>query len=96
MDKRGNAMAGRTREHSPTKASPLVVLLIDELAGVTAYMGDPALRKGAAASLSRILTKGRAPEIVVAAFLQDPRKEVLPMPHPHTESALIDRALATS
>lgn len=79
MNKRGNAMAGRTREHNPTKASPLVVLLIDELAGVTAYMSDPALRKAAAASLSRILTKGRALGIVVAAFLQDPRKEVLPM-----------------
>lgn len=79
MNKRGNAMAGRTREHSPTTASPLLVLLIDELAGVTAYMSDPALRKEAAASLSRILTKGRALGIVVAAFLQDPRKEVLPM-----------------
>ncbi|MGB5111631.1 MAG: cell division protein FtsK [Mycobacterium sp.] len=79
MNKRGAAMAGRTREHSPTKSSPLVVLLIDELAGLTAYMSDPALRKEAAASLSRILTKGRALGIVVAAFLQDPRKEVLPM-----------------
>lgn len=79
MDKRGNEMAGRAREHRPTKASPLVVLLIDELAGLTAYMSDPALRKEAAASLSRILTKGRALGIVVAAFLQDPRKEVLPM-----------------
>lgn len=79
MDKRGKAMAGHTREHHPTKASPLVVLLIDELAGLTAYMSDLALRKEAAASLSRILTKGRALGIVVAAFLQDPRKEVLPM-----------------
>jgi DNA segregation ATPase FtsK/SpoIIIE, S-DNA-T family len=79
MNKRGHEMAGRTRQHRPTKASPLVVLLIDELAGVTAYMSDPALRKAAAASLSRILTKGRALGIVVAAFLQDPRKEVLPM-----------------
>ncbi|CDP88405.1 MULTISPECIES: FtsK/SpoIIIE domain-containing protein [Mycolicibacterium] len=79
MDKRGNEMAGHTREHRPTKASPLVVLLIDELAGVTAYMSDATLRKEAAASLSRILTKGRALGIVVAAFLQDPRKEILPM-----------------
>lgn len=79
MDKRGHEMAGRTREHRPTTASPLVVLLIDELAGITAYMSDPALRKEAAASLSRILTKGRALGIVVVAFLQDPRKEVLPM-----------------
>lgn len=79
MDKRGSAMAGHTREHSPTTSTPLVVLLIDELAGLTAYMSDAALRKEAAASLSRILTKGRALGIVVAAFLQDPRKEVLPM-----------------
>jgi S-DNA-T family DNA segregation ATPase FtsK/SpoIIIE len=79
MDERGAAMAGHTREHSPTTSTPLVVLLIDELAGLTAYMSDAALRKEAAASLSRILTKGRALGIVVAAFLQDPRKEVLPM-----------------
>ncbi|OOK70274.1 ftsK/SpoIIIE family protein [Mycobacterium kansasii] len=79
MDDRGTVMAGRTRKHSPTETAPLMVLLIDELAGVTAYMSDPALRKEAAASLSRILTKGRALGIVVAAFLQDPRKEVLPM-----------------
>lgn len=79
MDKRGKEMAGHTREYRPSKASPLVVLLIDELAGLTAYMSDPTLRKEAAASLSRILTKGRALGIVVAAFLQDPRKEVLPM-----------------
>jgi DNA segregation ATPase FtsK/SpoIIIE, S-DNA-T family len=79
MDKGGAAMAGHTREHSPTASTPLVVLLIDELAGLTAYMSDAALRKEAAASLSRILTKGRALGIVVAAFLQDPRKEVLPM-----------------
>lgn len=32
-----------------------------------------------AASLSRFLTKGRAVGIVVAAFMQDPRKEILPM-----------------
>lgn len=79
MDKRGKEMAGHTREYRPSKASPLVVLLIDELAGLTAYMSDPALRKEAAASLSRILTKSRGLGVVVAAFLQDPRKEVLPM-----------------
>ncbi|ORW24084.1 FtsK/SpoIIIE domain-containing protein [Mycobacterium palustre] len=79
MDARGAKMAGNSREHTPTVVDPLVVLLIDELAGVTAYMSDPALRKQAGASLSRILTKGRALGVVVAAFLQDPRKEVLPM-----------------
>jgi DNA segregation ATPase FtsK/SpoIIIE, S-DNA-T family len=78
MDSRGAKMAENSREHIPSAAQPLVVLLIDELAGLTAYMSDPALRKQAGASLSRILTKGRAIGIVVAAFLQDPRKEVLP------------------
>lgn len=79
MDRRGATMAGKARQHTPTKLAPLVVLLIDELAGLTAYMSDPALKKEAAASLSRILTKGRALGIVVVAFLQDPRKEILPM-----------------
>ena len=79
MDQRGAHMAGVARQHHPTKSAPLIVLMIDELAGLTAYMSDAALRKEASASLSRILTKGRALGIVVVAFLQDPRKEVLPM-----------------
>lgn len=78
LDSRGRSMAGRARSHTPSTAEPLVVLLIDELAGLTAYMTDAALKKQVAASLSRILTKGRAIGIVVAAFMQDPRKEILP------------------
>lgn len=79
LDSRGRRMAGRARSHTPSTAEPLVVLLIDELAGLTAYMTDAALKKQVASSLSRILTKGRAIGIVVAAFMQDPRKEILPM-----------------
>jgi DNA segregation ATPase FtsK/SpoIIIE, S-DNA-T family len=79
LDSRGHRMAGRARSHTPSTAEPLVVLLIDELAGLTAYMTDAALKKQVAGSLSRILTKGRAVGIVVAAFMQDPRKEILPM-----------------
>ena len=79
LDMRGRWMAGRARSHTPSTAEPLVVLLIDELAGLTAYMTDAALKRQVANSLSRILTKGRAIGIVVAAFMQDPRKEVLPM-----------------
>ncbi|MDC8973164.1 cell division protein FtsK [Mycobacterium marinum] len=79
LDSRGRRMAGRARSHTPTTTEPLVVLLIDELAGLTAYMTDAALRKQVAGSLSRILTKGRSVGIVVVAFIQDPRKEILPM-----------------
>ncbi|AEF34767.1 conserved hypothetical protein [Mycolicibacter sinensis] len=77
MDKRGTQT--KTRQYTATQSMPLIVLMIDELAGLTAYMSDPALRKEANASLSRILSKGRGLGIVVAAFVQDPRKEVIPM-----------------
>ncbi len=79
LDCRGRRMAGQARSHTPSTAEPLVVLLIDELAGLTAYMTDVALKKQVAASLSRILTKGRAVGLVATAFMQDPRKEILPM-----------------
>jgi S-DNA-T family DNA segregation ATPase FtsK/SpoIIIE len=79
MDRRGNQMAGTARAHKPAADNPLLVLLIDELAGLTAYMTDANLKKQVAGSLSRILTKGRGLGIVVVAFMQDPRKEILPM-----------------
>ena len=44
LDSRGRRMAGRARSHTPSTAEPLVVLLIDELAGLTAYMTDAASR----------------------------------------------------
>lgn len=77
MDKRGAQM--KTRQHTATQSTPLIVVMIDELAGLTAYMSDTVMRKEANASLSRILSKGRGLGIVVAAFVQDPRKEILPM-----------------
>lgn len=44
LDSRGRRMAGRARSHAPSTAEPLVVLLIDELAGLTAYMTAPPSR----------------------------------------------------
>jgi len=79
MDQRGQRMAGHSRQHSASRETPLVVLMIDELAGLTNYLSDPAVCKAAKASLSRILSKGRGLGIVVAAFVQDPRKEIIPM-----------------
>ncbi|WP_094360665.1 FtsK/SpoIIIE domain-containing protein [Mycobacterium marinum] len=79
MDQRGQRMAGHSRQHIASRDTPLVLLLIDELAGLTNYLSDPAMCKAAKASLSRILSKGRGLGIVVAAFVQDPRKEIIPM-----------------
>lgn len=79
MKKRGEGMADSSRNHTPTTASPLVVLLIDELATLTHYMTDTALKKQANTSLSLLLSKAAGLGIVVVGFLQDPRKEILPM-----------------
>ncbi|ORA97860.1 cell division protein FtsK [Mycolicibacter minnesotensis] len=79
MEQRGLRMKDSARNHTPSTGSPLVVLIIDELSTLTNYMSDAALKKQANASLNLILSKAAGLGIVVAAFLQDPRKEVLPM-----------------
>ncbi|MGY4709481.1 hypothetical protein ACXDF8_07990 [Mycolicibacterium sp. CBM1] len=54
-------------------------MLIDELGCLTGYVRDARLRKQIENSLSVILSKGRAVGVVVAAFTQDPRKEIVSM-----------------
>jgi S-DNA-T family DNA segregation ATPase FtsK/SpoIIIE len=66
------------RVHTPTVADPLVVVVIDEMAALTAYVGDRELKKRAEAALQLLLSQGRAPGVLVVAALQDPGKDVLP------------------
>lgn len=75
---RTQGLAGRVRSHTPTVAEPLHLLVVDELASVTAYLADRQLRDRADRALSVLLSQGRAPAFVVWAFLQDPRKDVVP------------------
>lgn len=75
---RGHAMAGTARSHTPTVADPFVVLVIDELASLTAYMSDQDAKKSADRLLRSILSKGRAMGVSVVGAIQDPRKETLP------------------
>jgi S-DNA-T family DNA segregation ATPase FtsK/SpoIIIE len=75
---RTSTLAGIVRTHTPTVAEPLQLLVVDELAAVTAYLGDRQLRDRADRALSVLLSQGRAPGFVVWAFLQDPRKDVVP------------------
>jgi len=77
-ERRGQAMASRVRAHTPRPGDPLHVLVIDELADLIAY-ADRETRMEAARLLARLLTKGRALGVVVAAFVQDPRKDVVTM-----------------
>jgi S-DNA-T family DNA segregation ATPase FtsK/SpoIIIE len=78
IDERGRVMAGTTRLHEPTVGDPLHVLVIDELAALTAY-ADSSIRREAERLLSEILTQGRALGVVVVSCVQDPRKDVVSM-----------------
>ena len=77
MQGRAARFAGRQRDHTPTPAHPFVVILVDEVAFLTAYQPDRKLRERTLAALATLTTQGRAVGYCVVAALQDPRKEVL-------------------
>ncbi|MDT3440969.1 FtsK/SpoIIIE domain-containing protein [Pseudofrankia sp. BMG5.37] len=76
MTRRAGRLRGVARVHRPTPGDPLVVVLVDEIAFLTAY-GPVAVRRRVAESLPLLLTQGRAPGFVVVGGVQDPRKDVL-------------------
>lgn len=77
MRRRQAAMRGVTRLHTPTPTEPLVLVVVDELASLTAYVTDRDAKKRIAAALSLLLSQGRAVGVTVVGAVQDPRKEVL-------------------
>jgi DNA segregation ATPase FtsK/SpoIIIE, S-DNA-T family len=77
MQARAAIFAGRHREHTPTVEHPFIVILVDEVAFLTAYLSDRAIRDRIKAALATLTTQGRAVGYSVIAALQDPRKEVM-------------------
>jgi DNA segregation ATPase FtsK/SpoIIIE, S-DNA-T family len=77
MKARARRLAGITRLHEPAPSDPMVVVAIDEVANLTAYLADRKLRERISQSLGVLLTQGRAVGVNVVAALQDPRKEVI-------------------
>ncbi len=77
MQARAARFAGRQRDHTPTRLYPFVVILVDEIAFLTAYQADRKLRERILAALATLTTQGRAVGYAIVAALQDPRKEVL-------------------
>lgn len=73
---RTEEMRGESRSFKPGPGKPLHVLVIDELASLTAY-SDKDTQKSIDPKLKRLLSIGRAVGVVVIAFIQDPRKEVV-------------------
>lgn len=78
MQARARSLAGVTRQHFATSESPTVVILIDELAALTAYETDRDMLRRANAAIATLASQGRAVGFIVFACLQDPRKETLP------------------
>jgi DNA segregation ATPase FtsK/SpoIIIE, S-DNA-T family len=77
MQDRAAQFAGRQRDHTPTRAHPFTVVVVDEVAFLTAYQPDRKLRERIMNALATLTTQGRAVGYCVVAALQDPRKDVL-------------------
>jgi S-DNA-T family DNA segregation ATPase FtsK/SpoIIIE len=77
MQDRAALFAGKQRDHIPTAECPFVVVVVDEIAFLTAYQADRKLKERTLAALATLTTQGRAVGYCVVAALQDPRKEVL-------------------
>jgi len=79
MRRRQATLRGHTRLHTPTVAEPLIVVVIDELASLTAYVVDRDAKRRITAALSLLLSQGRAVGVSVVGAVQDPRKDVVSM-----------------
>lgn len=77
MRRRQAGLRGKTRLHAPSTDEPLIVVVVDELASLTAYVTDRDAKKRIAAALSLLLSQGRAVGVSVVGAVQDPRKEIL-------------------
>lgn len=78
MRERQDRLFGVTRLHQPSTAEPLIVLIVDELAALTGWVNDRAVKKRIESALGLLLSQGRAVGVLVVAAVQDPRKEVVP------------------
>jgi S-DNA-T family DNA segregation ATPase FtsK/SpoIIIE len=77
MHDRADRFGGRTRTFTPTGEFPFLVLVVDELAFITAYQPERDLRKRAEAAIATLTSQGRSVGVCVVGALQDPRKDVI-------------------
>ena len=79
MRGRARRLRGHTRLHIPSVDEPLIVLIVDEIACLTAYIGDRKVCVEPERLLGLLLSQGRAVGVSVVAAVQDPSKDVLPI-----------------
>jgi S-DNA-T family DNA segregation ATPase FtsK/SpoIIIE len=76
MNARADRFAGRTRTFVPTHQDPFRVVIVDELAFLTAYCPERDLRRRAESALAVLTSQGRSVGYCVLGAQQDARKEV--------------------
>jgi S-DNA-T family DNA segregation ATPase FtsK/SpoIIIE len=78
MQQRAGGLADvLVRQHVPTIQEPLILVVIDEIANLTAYLTDRKVKDRINRALGLLLTQGRANAVCVVGALQDPRREVM-------------------
>ncbi|MFC4052123.1 FtsK/SpoIIIE domain-containing protein [Actinomadura syzygii] len=76
MNARAERFAGVTRSFTPSREFPFRVVVVDELAFLTAYCPERDLRKRAESALAILTSQGRSVGYCVIGAQQDARKEV--------------------
>lgn len=77
MHQRATSFGGKTRTFAVSVDLPFLVIVIDELAFLTAYQPNRDLRKRAEAAIATLTSQGRSVGVCVVGALQDPRKDVI-------------------
>lgn len=65
------------RAHVATREHPFTVVIVDECASITEYMGTPQTQRTCEQALGALTTMGRSAGWAVVGLVQDPRKKVL-------------------
>ncbi|BCJ27498.1 cell division protein FtsK [Actinocatenispora sera] len=78
MDCVASELAGNVRKFTPSMEHPLHLVVVDELATLTAY-APMEIRRRAENALGRLLTKGAAVGWAVLGLVQEPSKDIIPM-----------------
>ncbi len=74
---RNAQLQGKARKITPSRETPVNVIIIDELAYLSAMVPDKKLQQRADTAIRTILILGRATGYALCGASQDPRKEIL-------------------
>lgn len=78
MQSRQARYSGVLGGYEPSTAEPLIVVIVDEMAALTAWSTDRRALKQVQTALALLLSQGRAVGVSVIGAVQDPRKDTIP------------------